>query len=82
MYVLLCASPQYTCRFTKRLLHPGANTADIITQYISSIKVQDIIFGGNPPLYNHGCAQLISRVCVCVFGGGDLKQTSDNSYVP
>ena len=27
------------CSFEKRLLHPGANTSDIITQYISSVKV-------------------------------------------
>ncbi len=26
-------------RFEQRLLHPGANTADIITQYVSAIKV-------------------------------------------
>jgi len=33
-------------RFEKRLLQPGANTSDIITQYISSIKVifQYIVF--------------------------------------
>ena len=29
-------------RFECRLLHPGANTADIITQYISSIKVRGL----------------------------------------
>ena len=31
----------YVCmhnRFEQRLLHPGANTADIITQYISAIR--------------------------------------------
>jgi len=27
-----------SCRFEQRLLHPGANTADIISQYISAIR--------------------------------------------
>ena len=30
-------------RFEQRLLHPGANTADIITQYISSIRSLKIL---------------------------------------
>ena len=34
-------------RFERRLLHPGANTADIITQYISYIKVRDVCFSSS-----------------------------------
>lgn len=33
------AGPEaFLCSFQKRLLHPGANTADVITQYISSVR--------------------------------------------
>ena len=46
MYVCVCVCVcRYVCmyvcmcnRFEQRLLHPGANTADIITQYISAIR--------------------------------------------
>ena len=30
-------------RFSRRLLHPGANTADILTHYISSIRSLQIL---------------------------------------
>ena len=46
MFIVFCIqSRSFLCRifclynrFEQRLLHPGANTADIITQYISSIR--------------------------------------------
>ena len=37
MYVLV--GEFLNVSFRKRLLHPGVNTADIITQYISAVKV-------------------------------------------
>ena len=38
--ISLCfvATSDLYCRFEQRLLHPGANTADIISQYISAIR--------------------------------------------
>ena len=33
----------FSLRFEQRLLHPGANTSDILTQYVSAIRALHVL---------------------------------------
>ena len=60
--------------FQRRLLHPGANTSDIITQYISSVRGLRILDPRGVVL-EQVCEPLRSYLrsvllCYCGIGGG------------